>query len=399
MVYPYQKHIPLEIPIMVEDDSIRLKGTNSASVTFKPAQSHWFNPFRLLHPRTIIKAWDWLSSGERLTISMLSSVGKCGIAEYTRTLVDSFGSNVTATIYDSPGALVEAYHHITQPGVIHIQYEPALWSSVLDRQRLSVICKLSCPKVITAHYYDDWLKRHASAFDMVIVHDQRFARHANHRYLVQGCPVFARKSKKVLRERLGIPQDAILLASFGFYMEWKRLDVLFESLAPYLAMDRRFHLVWMHSPHPKAESYGRGCIKRISRLAEVHRLGDRFHNRAEFLSTNEINDWLQASDLGVLWAKAAESTGSSAVSKSFVSGRCPVIATSISHYADLEQGVLFVPQNVPLKTFLYKALATATDWRVLDILADGQVKNYAMLNYNEIARQHLGVYMEAIYGS
>ena len=315
---------------------------------------------------------------KNLKIVLLSSWKvKCGIAEYTRALTDYLECDTE--VVDTPGDVPDG-------SVLHIQYEPGLFTDKTGLDKL--IENWQNPKFITAHYYDDWLQKNRSKFDKVIVHDARYRNILNHEYLVQGCPVFPEMDRDKLRGELGIGLDKTVLASFGFYMPWKNLDKVFEALASYVSLNRNLHLLWLHSVHPQASQYGQKLGMKVRELVRLHRIDENVTISQGFMQKESINMHLQSADLGFLWSSQDVPTGSSAVSKEFVSARCPLIVTDMSHYADLERGVKRVDFGTPIHPFLYKVLALADDKIELIQLRKEQKDNYNELNYKQIALKH-----------
>lgn len=342
-------------------------------------------PIYSLNPRHLISIYERLKRPfSPIRIHMIAPTGKCGIAEYTKSLIEQMPQwvqFVDSEICD----------------IIHLQYEPGLFP---DREIILKWAKQPNPiKVITAHYYDDWLKAHANLFDWIIVHARRFAGKKKHQFLTQGCPVFPKKDKLELRQKLHLQleDNSRILASFGFYMDWKRLDYVFENLAPYLALNPKIHLLWLHSIHPKAEILGKNIHSHINHLIAIHRIENQITYPAEYLSKAAINDYLQAADIGFLWSESVDSAGSSASSKEFVSGRCPLVVSDISHYQDLERGIVRVSIDRSIHEFFYQVLNLAFS-KQLKRLRHEQEENYKLLNYKHIADIHAGWYWELIYG-
>jgi len=350
------------------------------------------NPQRLVHPKAIRKILQHLF--HPISVLMVTSADeKCGIAQYTQTLADNMPNWCKVSVVSWGdylfGDTLPAYD------LVHFQYEPSL---VENYDRFIQRVKGERTPVLTAHFYDDGLRRIRRYFGLVIVHDKRFVLFKNHFYLVQGCPVFKKKRPSVLRHKLGIVPWSKVICSFGFLMEWKKIPEVVQAIAPHIAMDSRLFLVLLHSIYPRAEGYGKVATKQILTTIEQHQIQDRVLFRYDFISKGAINDYMQASDIGFLYADDVISAGSSASSKEFVAGRCPLVASAISHYSDLTQGVSFVPAG-DVHALIYRVLDLLNTPEYLSQLKKEQCKNYDTLNYRRISLQHAHLYREVAYAS
>jgi glycosyltransferase involved in cell wall biosynthesis len=105
---------------------------------------------------------------------------------------------------------------------------------------------------------------------------------------------------------------------------------------------------------------------------------------------------MQASDLGFLWKGTAISRGSSAVSKEYVAGRCPLVACQIPHYSDLWRGIEFVSPDIDIDDFCQKVIETLDDDKKLQSLRQEQEWNYENINYQKIGQWHMRLYNELL---
>jgi len=343
-------------------------------------------PNRIIHPRTLrrLKAFG----KRRIKIAMVSSWGEqCGIAEYSETLLEHLPPwcNVERVKWGNIESL-----KWRDADIIHFQYEPGLCTTVPFKE---IYQNLTSKRVITTHFYDRRIRRLKA--DLTIVHNKDNVVAKNHYYIVQGCPVYPEKDKFKLRYTLGIPDKALVIASFGFIMEWKHIDEMLTGLIPYIALDSRIYLVALHAPHPRAEELGREVIRSVDSSVLLNNLKSRSIIRWEFISKEEINEYLQAADIGILYAPGGNSQGSSATTKEYVAGRCPVAASQINHYDDLNGGMVFVPPG-DIKALIYKTLATLTDSKVLEALHNEQRNNYKEINYKRVACTHGQLYREVL---
>lgn len=345
------------------------------------------NVLRILHPNVIKRAFERI--GKHVTVLMVSSWNiHCGIAEYTKTMVDHMPSWCHVEVID--------YSKLERIGtsdadILHIQWEPGLCDD--HTELLEWIRKWPRKLVATAHYYDDFMK--AIRADLSIVHNENMVTRPNHHFLVQGCPVFPEKNKAQLRHKLKLPKDALIIASFGFIMPWKNLDEIVRILIQYIKLDPRIYLLLLHSPHPKVPDESARVIKNIDKSINNFGLNDRILRRWEFMEKEDINDYFQASDIGMLYAPTADSKGSSAVVKEYVAGRLGLIASHIRHYSDLKKGLLYV-QSGDIHAIIYKTLSTLTDPIALSKLKHEQNENYKEINYTRVSLKHAHLYHEVL---
>jgi len=343
-------------------------------------------PHKIIHPRLLrrLKAFG----KRRITIAMVSSWGEqCGIAEYSETLLEHLPPwcDVQRIKWGDIQSL-----EWRDADIVHFQYEPGLCINVPFEE---IYQGVTAKRVITTHFYDECIKRIKA--DLTIVHNRANVIAKNHYYLVQGCPVYPEKDKQKLRYTLGIPIDALVIVSFGFIMGWKHIDEMLTGLMPYIALDSRLYLIALHAPHPRAEDLGRRVIAVVDSSVLLSNLKPRSIVRWEFLSKEEINEYLQAADIGILFAPDGNSQGSSATTKEYVAGRCPIVASKINHYDDLKGGMVFVPPG-DVKALVYQTLATLTDGKTLGRLHNEQRNNYKEINYKRVACKHGQLYREVL---
>ena len=186
-MYPHAKalHRADLSGVSLSDDSGGLRvSTDTREILFPERRLY------TIHPQRLINAARALLNRQTVRITMLSSWGvKCGIAEYTKSLVDHLPAWCKVTVWDDSRTTHRDLPSIPVGDVVHIQYEPGLWR---DKEWLECVLRNFPARIITTHYYDEWMKQTgAKLADVVIVHDKRYAHKARHHYMVHGCPVFA----------------------------------------------------------------------------------------------------------------------------------------------------------------------------------------------------------------
>lgn len=339
-----------------------------------------------------------------MKLAIISPIGeRCGVSEYTYSLKQSIlsVSDYEIDTISYKGYQDALYKEDRPYDLIHIQYVPGLFP---DKELFrKTIIDYPNPIIITAHHFDNFLKSIRDEVDYFIVHDKEYKRLPTvvspditpQEFIVQGCPVFDeinKKEKKALRKELAIPSYAKVIASFGFMMRWKRLDYVLESFAPYLALNRDLFIILLHSYHEHDEEEGIRIEKELQRIIYDYNISNQCIINHTFLSKDVINKYIQASDVGILFSfDAIGSHGSSAVMKEYISGRCPVIASDIPHYSDIEDGAIKV-QAGDMTAFIYNTLYFLYDADELFFLREAQKENYEKYNYDEFAKKHIEIY-------
>jgi len=321
---------------------------------------------------------------------------RCGVAEYSRLLKEQL-----ETISDIEVELL-SYKKLSsiadlKSSLLHIQYVPGLFPDKELFRR--TVMNYPNPIVITAHHFDGFIESLQAHVDRIIVHDKSYKHEPKITFLIQGCPIFNeidQKEKRAFRKSFGIPYYAKVVCSYGFIMRWKRIDFVLESFAPYLALNRDLFIVMLHSFHEHDEEEGIRIEKELERIIYDYNISGQCIINHTFLEKEVINKYIQASDIGILFAfDKIGSHGSSAVMKEYISGRCPVIASDIPHYSDIEYGVAKV-QPGDMTSFIYNTLYFLYDADELFFLKEAQKENYDKYNYDEFAKKHIEIYNQLL---
>lgn len=335
----------------------------------------------------------------------------CGVSEYTSSLKQSILrlsdiqiDVISHTCYQK-ALYVEDGPIANRPlyDLIHFQYVPGLFpdKELFRRTIIDYPNKI----VITAHHFDNFLKSIRDEVDYFIVHDKEYKRLPTvvspditpQEFIIQGCPIFEETdNKKALRKELSIPSYAKVICSFGFMMRWKRLDYVLQSFAPYLVLNRDLFMIMLHSYHEHDEEEGIRVEKELERIINDYNISSQCIINHTFLDKEVINKYIQASDIGILFAfDKIGSHGSSAVMKEYISGRCPVICSDIPHYGDIEYGAMKV-QAGDMTSFIYNTLYFLYDADELFFLREAQKENFEKYNYDGFAKKHIEIYNQLL---
>lgn len=159
-------------------------------------------------------------------------------------------------------------------------------------------------------------------------------------------PVNTESARRELRERLGTPRKARILAFFGFVHPVKGLPYLFEALVRLRSRHPDLHLVVVggfHSlalPTADARRYELDLKGLLAKLDLTHAV-----TITGYLPPDEVSRALQGADLAVLPFNAGTTTKSSALLAVLVHGLPTVVTTPALPDPGLvaEHTVLFVP--------------------------------------------------------
>lgn len=324
---------------------------------------------------------------------------RCGVAEYSRLLKNQLEIRseikVELISYKKLSSIADL-----KSSLLHIQYVPGLFpdKELFRRTVMNYPHKI----IITAHHFDSFLKSIRDDVDYFIVHDKEYQRLTTsdddsitiQEFLVQGCPVFEEiDNKKELRKELGIPFFAKVMCSYGFIMKWKRLDYVLQSFAPYLALNRDLFIIMLHSYHEHDEEEGIRVEKELERIINYYNIDSQCVINHTFLDKEVINKYIQASDIGILFSfDAIGSHGSSAVMKEYISGRCPVIASDIPHYGDVNINLNAKIPAGDITSFIYRTLDMLYNTDELGLWKRTMRRLYEEHNYDEFAKKHIEIY-------
>ncbi|KKN62412.1 hypothetical protein LCGC14_0512090 [marine sediment metagenome] len=341
-----------------------------------------------------------------MKLAIISPIGeKCGVSVYTSSLQQSILnlSDFSIDVISYKG-YQEALYVDDRPiadkplyDLIHFQYVPGLYPDKELFRR--TIIDYPNPIIITAHHFDKFIESLTNDISKIIVHDNSFVNEPKITFMVQGCPLFDEiEDKKVLRRELAIPSYSKVIASFGFMMRWKRLDYVLQSFAPYLALNRDLFMVMIHSRHEHDEEEGIRVEKELERIINDYNISSQCMIHHTFLDKEVINKYIQASDIGILFAfDKIGSHGSSAVMKEYISGRCPVIASDIPHYSDININLNAKIPAGDMTSFIYRTIDMLYNPYELDFWKRTMRRLYNKYNYDEFAKKHIEIY-EAVIG-
>jgi glycosyltransferase involved in cell wall biosynthesis len=239
-----------------------------------------------------------------------------------------------------------------------------------------------------------WLLRRA---DVIHVHDPETAREVGrlrwgrrregvwvipHGHYLDAYP--NTRSRAEARRRLDVPDDVFVYLFLGQIRPYKGLDDLLDAFR--LAGREQDYLIIAGNARPRDGAYVEHILRRGA-------ADPRLRIRAGYVPDHEVQDYMNAADVCVLPYRRAVTSGSALLAFSF--GR-PIVAPRLGPFPRLvgasERGLLYDPRD---DGELAAALARARD---LDLATVGAAtRAYArVLDWNDLARQHLAAYWEAM---
>jgi hypothetical protein len=338
-----------------------------------------------------------------INIAYLSSWNiACGIAVYTKHLVDALGIK---------GYKAVGYRNTLQPkdvvklvqrdriNLLHVQYEQALFPSRSNLNSILQWCKTNkIATVLTPHSEQDTIKQFEPFVDAFVFHKpSQFLTGDNVKLLPMAVPVYEPSETKAnLRTKYSLPIDSKILATTGFAFNWKMYSEILGLMAPYLRSRKntRVQLCISNSDFaPKETQYN---LAKCKQLIESHKLQDYvwLNPGGRFLPQQELNDRLYLSDLGYLWGGLTTSS-SSAAAKEFISSRLPVITTDSSHYHDLHPLAIEVTNKDP-NNFVQRVFANLDNKDLLQQTQYKMEEAYDRLNYSTMISNLVSIYMEVV---
>ncbi len=239
-----------------------------------------------------------------------------------------------------------------------------------------------------------WLLRYA---DVIHVHDPETAREVGrvrwgrrrervwvipHGHYLDAYP--NTRSRTETRRRLDVPEDAFVYLFLGQIRPYKGVDDLLDA---FRRVGREQDcLIVAGNARPRDGAY-------VERLLRRGAADPRLRIQVGYVPDDEVQDYMNAADICVLPYRRAVTSGSALLAFSF--GR-PIVAPRLGPFPRLvgadERGILYDPQS---EGGLAAALGRA---RELDLATMGTAAlAYARaLDWNDLARQHLAAYQEAM---
>jgi glycosyltransferase involved in cell wall biosynthesis/CBS domain-containing protein len=300
---------------------------------------------------------------------------ECGIATYTRHLVDAVSwfcsravtSPIVIAVNDRGGHYdygfrvksqidvqdIQSYEKAAQyinasdVDVVNLQHEYGIFGGEMGEYVIQLLQRIEKPVVTTLHTVLEEPAPDAKRVlggvlehsDLVIVMakvgtrilEQIYGRYADKiRYVPHGCPNVPFIGTAVMKQSLGL-KDRIVVSTFGLLSRGKGIEYVIQALPEILRDHPDILYLVIGETHPEVrkregETY-RGLL-----LDQVESLGVeknvRFVNR--FLTENELISYLQATDIYVIPYPNREQVSSGTLSYALSTGK-PIVTTRFLH--------------------------------------------------------------------
>lgn len=324
----------------------------------------------------------------------------CGVAEYTRSLVE--GMTVLGHHAVVVGDLGQAARTIHEHNLnlVHVQYEYSLYDPLHLRAVLKDLQRCNVRLVATAHSFLPHLGDHNLAFRQIflrtVVHSEEMRREMAASGIpvdrLQVIPMGARKHplspREEVRLALGLGQGPVL-GYFGFAYPHKGIQNL--ALAAESLRERypglRCLILASAAPNPTS----RQAFQEVHAMLDARGLGDVVKVEDRYLPEAEVVRQLSASDLVVLpYAEYPAHQISAAVRTAMAAGR-PVITTRTIPFSDLNDEVYKVPDNRP-ETIARGVQEVLENHTLQEALVSAAFRYLGENTWPKVAARHLHLY-------
>ena len=333
-------------------------------------------------------------------ITYISTINKCGIATYTRHLVNELNRlGESAKIINSLQSANSIINELEKeiPDIINLQFSAGTVN--LDFLKVADWAKLNDVKfIVTVHENFFWLPDLILKADKVILHkDDIKSDSLKYISIPMAVPNFELKyTKSELRKKYSYNNNDIIISTFGFMIGWKNHAKIVYKLTPYLNKNKNIKLQLLTSYSTRIDL--RNEDKKIKKAIKDSNVSNQIVHITDFLPDKEICERLYISDLGFLWGEkdyAIKVLGStpnttSASDKQFVSARLPLVIVDCAHYHNCNTGVVKTNQNI--RQFIDTIIKTVEDKQKLEKLRKEMDDKYQKNCSSTIINKHLEVF-------
>jgi glycosyltransferase involved in cell wall biosynthesis len=350
-------------------------------------------------------------------LMVIPSWGKnCGIAEYTKTLVENLRKkDIAITIYpsaDLKGAINFAVQN--KINCFHLQHEFSFWPDRIKlAEALQELNSKNIKTILTLHSFCRGLISYnvmlVNKLDKLIVHAQSFKDELcsmnfleqetkndidNVEFIPMGCDAarsYTDEEIKETRKMLGIEGRSPIIGSFGFLREQKGYNDLILAVKE---LKDKFPNILCLVYAPLHEFGSRSYDEQFFKFIEREKLVDVTLVLRDYSEKEKMLKILQAADLFVLNYKDSPAGGgiSSAIKTLMVVQR-PIIASNSIAFKDLKDEIAKLTKNGV--SDIAKAIDQVWSNQVLKDVLVGKTNNFLAANsWSIVAERHVKVYGE-----
>lgn len=323
---------------------------------------------------------------------------KCGIAVYSlhlRNELRKLGADVEVVDIRMPRK--DMLDQCANADVIHLQNEP-----LFCRPDVGYELKARYPNtpiVTTLHHIDTNTITTGLQFSkrLIILRPLNSGEVPNMRdridYIDMGTPDIPLLHKARARAEVSIPQDAVVIATFGFLSGWKAISPVVAGLAQYMQQSPKTWLYLITSHHFMFTQESKIEAETLQTIIDMNKITDRVVHLTDFLPDDTIHRRLCAADAGFIYCPS--NTGSSsAAARQFVAAGLPLVVTESNHFATITKGV--VRTSFGLVPFIEGILKVAQDYDLRHKLAAEMLEFKAETAWSKAAAAHLDVYRRVV---
>lgn len=320
----------------------------------------------------------------------------CGIAMYSKHIADSLctlGHEVLPYDYHLAPDEIVARAGKDALNILMIQYDRAIMPPTdILVHTMRCLRNKGVKVVITFHAEPEYAQELVDAAHAALYHKQPQCLKSTHKVTVlpMGIPVFTcTENRALLRQKYGFNLHDKILVSTGFLLPSKEIDIILEHLAPTLNHDHSIKLQLLHAfnaftslnPEPCQQAYNR-----ILAVIQKYQLHDQVRLITDFIPQQELSERIHVSDLGYQWF-CADTKGTSASAKEYISARTPLVIPDFSHFHDMHyHGIKVTPCNH--EDFAQSILHLLYQPRRLHIMRHHLEKVYQQFNYANIIKKY-----------
>lgn len=289
---------------------------------------------------------------KKFKLGILSSWNsKCGIAVYTKNIVDALqDKKIYPKIYSNKFNINNLIKQIKSDRItaLNIQYRGGLYDNFNDL--VSLLYKLkrrNVKSILTIHCADQDLTHILPLADSVIIHknlDERTTRTIrNLHFIPMGTPEYVPMfSKKAARLKYGFSESDKIIVTSGFMFKAKEHANILLEMVPFLKKSPAYKVQLLTAFHDVVKEQCQIEYENIQRVITMYGLHDQVIHITDFLKQQELSERIWMSDIGFVWMDC-HTNETSAAAKEFIAARIPLIACDSSHFHDLHKGVVKIP--------------------------------------------------------
>lgn len=325
----------------------------------------------------------------------------CGVAEYTKSLAQALGQHgQRVDILTAPMDSVPQIARIRGLDLVHIQFEYSLMKASAVARLIAALDRLGVKTVVTVHSYspsavseNHVIRNHfpwvfttlpavRNGFLSCGVSPQRV------KVIPIGVQEYRLPDRQYIRAGLGFSR-APVIGFFGFVYRHKGIENL--VLAARLLRSRFPELVLYLLAAEGLNEGSRQAFEAIKRFFNENGLWEGVRLEMSYLPHDEVVRRLHAVDVNVLPYRELEGVQASAAVRTLLAALRPVIVSDTSHFSDLNDEVLKMPDSSP-ETIARTVEGLLADTEAQRQLVEKAARYVSDYSWHRVAGVHLAYY-------